>query len=93
MRVVIMSGSLLLVTQALAQAVDSGPVQRIVMTFGIDWRQLLAQVISFCIVCAVLYRLAYRPVLTMLEVRREQIAGGLANAERIKAELQRRAFH
>jgi len=84
-----MNVPLLLVTHALAQAVDSGPVQRIVTTFGIDWRQLLAQVVSFCIVCAVLYRFAYRPVLKMLEVRREQIAGGLANAERIKAELAR----
>jgi F-type H+-transporting ATPase subunit b len=59
------------------------------MTFGVDWSHLLAQVISFCIVCAILYRFAYRPVLTMLEVRRQQIAQGLANAEQIKAELAR----
>jgi len=84
-----MNVPLVLITQAMTQAVDSGPVQRIVETFGVDWRQLLAQVISFCIVCAVLYRFAYRPILNMLEVRREQIAGGLANAERIKAELAR----
>jgi F-type H+-transporting ATPase subunit b len=37
----------------------------------------------------VLYRFAYRPVLKMLEVRRQQIAQGLANAEQIKAELAR----
>jgi F-type H+-transporting ATPase subunit b len=40
-------------------------------------------------VCALLYWLAYRPVLDMLAARREQIAGGLANAEKIKAELDR----
>ncbi len=73
------------------QAVSSGPVERIVTTFGVDWRQLLAQIASFCIVCAVLYRFAYRPVLDMLEVRREQIAQGQATAEQVKAELARTA--
>ena len=63
--------------------------ERIVTTFGVDWPHLLAQVASFCIVCFVLYRFAYRPVLAMLEVRRQQIAQGLANAEQIKAELAR----
>src|SRR5512139_3590854 len=63
--------------------------ERIVTTFGVDWSHLLAQVASFCIVCFVLYRFAYRPVLKMLETRRQQIAQGLANAEQIKAELAR----
>ena len=48
-----------------------------------------AQMISFGIVCAVLYALAYKPILRILEARRQQIAGGLANAEKIKAELAR----
>src|SRR5512135_1332695 len=63
--------------------------ERIVTAFGVDWPHLLAQIASFCIVCFLLYRFAYRPVLKMLEVRREQIAQGLANAEQIKAELAR----
>ena len=63
--------------------------ERIVTTFGVDWSHLLAQVASFCIVCFILYRFAYRPVLAMLEARRQQIAQGLANAEQIKAELAR----
>jgi F-type H+-transporting ATPase subunit b len=37
----------------------------------------------------VLYRYAYAPILGMLEARRQQIASGLANAEKIKAELAR----
>jgi F-type H+-transporting ATPase subunit b len=77
---------LLLATQA--QVVDSG-AERIAATFGVDWPHLLAQVVSFCIVCLILYRFAYRPVLAMLEVRRQQIALGVANAERIQAELAR----
>jgi F-type H+-transporting ATPase subunit b len=70
-----------------AQAVNTERPERIVTTFGVDWPHLLAQVASFCIVCFILYRFAYRPILKMLEVRRQQIAQGLANAEQIKAEL------
>ena len=46
-----------------------------------------------CIVCFVLNRFAYRPVLAILEKRRQQIAEGLANAENIKAELARTEAH
>jgi F-type H+-transporting ATPase subunit b len=63
--------------------------QAVAATFGVDWPHLFAQIVSFCIVCFILYRFAYRPVLTMLEARRQQIALGLANEERIKAELAR----
>ena len=72
-----------------AGAVATEGHESIATTFGLDWPHLLAQVVSFCIVCFILYRFAYRPVLTMLEVRRQQIAQGLANAEQIKAELAR----
>src|SRR5207249_681201 len=78
-----------LLSVAQAQLADSGRPERIVTTFGVDWPHLLAQVASFCIVCFILYRFAYRPVLKMLEVRRQQIALGLANAEQITAELAR----
>lgn len=72
-----------------AQVAISEHPERIATTFGVDWSHLLAQIASFCIVCFVLYRFAYQPVLKMLEVRRQQIAQGLANAEQIKAELAR----
>jgi F-type H+-transporting ATPase subunit b len=80
---------LLLMTQVVTQPGTSGPLERIVTNFGINWPQLFAQIASFSIVCIILYRFAYRPVLQMLEVRRQQIAQGLANAEQIKAELDR----
>ena len=70
-----------------------GQAQEIARTFGVDWPHLTAQIISFSIVCALLYRFAYRPVLKMLEDRRQQIALGLANAEKIKAELAQTADH
>jgi F-type H+-transporting ATPase subunit b len=73
----------------LAQAGGGGPVQEIARTFGVDWPHLIAQMISFGIVCAILYKFAYRRVLEMLEQRRQQIAESQANAEKIKAEVAR----
>lgn len=64
-------------------------IEEVARTFGVDWIHLGAQSISFGVLCIVLYRLAYGPILKMLQMRREQIAGGLANADKIKAELQR----
>ena len=71
----------------LAQSGSGGQIQQIAQTFGVDWPHLIAQMISFSIVAALLYRFAYRPVLAMLEERRRQIADGLAAAEENKAEL------
>ena len=73
----------------LAAATSDGQIQQIARTFGVDWSHLIAQIISFCIVCLILYRFAYRSVLRMLEERRQQIAQGLANTEKIRAELAR----
>ena len=67
----------------------SGQIGEIARTFGVDWSHLVAQIISFCIVCILLWRFAYKPVLKMLEERRQQIAKGLANAEQTKNELAR----
>ena len=66
-----------------------GKVGAIAQTFGVDWPHLIAQVISFCIVCIILQRFAYKPVLKMLADRRQQIAQSLADSEKIKADLAR----
>jgi F-type H+-transporting ATPase subunit b len=70
-------------------AESGGQIEEVARTFGVDWTHLLAQSVSFGIVCAVLYAFAYKPILAILEARRQQIASGLANAEKIKAELAR----
>lgn len=62
-------------------------INEIARTFGVDWTHLIAQMISFGIVCVLLYFFAYKRVLAMLEERRQRIAESLANAEKIKAEL------
>ena len=75
---------------ALQTAAEGGSqIEEIARTFGVDWPHLMAQIVSFGIVCAVLYYLAYTPILKILAARRQQIADGLANANKIKAELAR----
>src|SRR5262249_9596327 len=71
----------------LTDAENGGQIEEIARTFGVDWSHLIAQMITFSIVCFLLYRFAYRPILKKLGERRQLIAQGLADAERIKAEL------
>src|SRR5438067_11240403 len=56
-------------------------------TFGWNPWLFLSQVISFAIVAFLLRRFAYKPILGVLEERRQQIAEGLLNAEKIKKQL------
>jgi F-type H+-transporting ATPase subunit b len=56
-------------------------------TFGWNPWLFLSQVISFAIVAFLLRRFAYKPILGVLEERRQRIAEGLLNAEKIKKQL------
>jgi len=73
----------------LAAADTGGQIAQIAQTFGVYWPHLIAQIISFGIVCVVLHRFAYKLVLKMLEERRSQIEQGLADREKIRTELAR----
>lgn len=64
-------------------------MEQTLQTLGIYWPKLLAQTINFGIILFVLWKWAYRPVLTMLAQRREKIAESITNAEKIKADLHR----
>ena len=68
---------------ALALMSSGGEVGAIAQTFGVDWPHLVAQIISFCIVCFLLQHFAFKPVLNMLAQRRQQIAQSLADSEKI----------
>ena len=49
--------------------------------FGIDWRLLVINVINFSALFAVLSYFLYRPLTSMLAVRRERVAEGMRAAE------------
>lgn len=55
--------------------------------FGVDWPHFIAQCVSFAIVLFLLHRFAYKPILQVLEERRQRIKEGLDNAQKIQAEL------
>ena len=55
--------------------------------FGVNWANLIAQVLLFAIVYWVLKRFAFKPVIAMLEERRRRIEEGQLNAENIKKQL------
>jgi len=73
----------------MAQAQSGGQIEQLAQTFGVDWPHLIAQMISFGILCFLLQRFAYKPVLGMLENRRQLIAESYANADKVKTELAR----
>ena len=56
-------------------------------SLGIDWMKLSAQVLNFGVILFVLWKWAYRPVIEILEQRRQQIDEAVTNADKIKAEL------
>jgi len=67
----------------------ANPAADIAHQFGLNTPDFIAQVISFSLVALLLYKFAYHPILKVLEDRRQRIAEGLANADKIKAELER----
>jgi F-type H+-transporting ATPase subunit b len=70
---------------AASSAADS--IREIAETFGWNPWLFLSQVISFIIVALALRAFAYKPILAVLQRRREQIAQAQLNAEKIKQQL------
>jgi len=56
-------------------------------SLGVYWPKLLAQVVNFAIVTFILWKFAYRPVLKMLEERRQRVSEAMINAEKAREEL------
>jgi F-type H+-transporting ATPase subunit b len=54
---------------------------------GIDWKLLIAQIINFLVLMAVLYKFLYKPVLKVLDDRKEKIDKSLKQAEKIEKNL------
>lgn len=59
----------------------------VISTFHIDIKLLIAQVVNFAIVFAVLYYFGIKPLMKVLQERSQKIDDSLKNAEKIKSEL------
>lgn len=58
-------------------------------SLGVYWPKLVAQTVNFGIVLFILWKFAYRPVLKILEERRQKVAEAMINAEKAREELAR----
>jgi F-type H+-transporting ATPase subunit b len=63
------------------------PVASIAREFGVNGQLFFSQLVAFCVVAWALNKFAYKPVLEVLETRKQKIAEGLENADKIKIEL------
>jgi len=77
----------LILAATTAAADEGGMISSTAKAFGANWPLFISQVISFLIVAFLLHRFAYKPILKVLEARRQEIAQSLANAEQIKKQL------
>ncbi len=62
-------------------------MQDILRTFGVNWPAFIAQLLAFGAVFFILKTYAFQPIINVLEERRQRIAEGQANAEKIKLQL------
>ncbi len=56
---------------------------------GVNWKEFIAQLISFSLVFFVLNKFAFKRIAVVLAERRQKIADSLAGADKIKAEIAR----
>ncbi len=56
---------------------------------GLDMKLIIAQAVNFVLLLVILHRLAYKPILGMLEKRADTIDKSLKQAKKIEEELQR----
>jgi F-type H+-transporting ATPase subunit b len=64
-------------------AAEPGIVER----FGLEWKYVVTQVISFLILFGVLYKFGIKPTLSTMEERNRKIESGLKNAEETQVRL------
>ncbi|MED5586428.1 MAG: F0F1 ATP synthase subunit B [Verrucomicrobiota bacterium] len=72
----------------LLAAASGGSDGSIFEKFGVNWPKFLAQVLLFLIVYMILSKFAFKPILAILEERKQRIADSEENLKRIAAELE-----
>ena len=57
--------------------------------FGIEWKLLLAQIVNFVILFLLLKKFLYKPLINLMNNRRQKIVEGLEKAKRGEEEFQK----
>lgn len=55
---------------------------------GVDWKLLVAQIANFAILIGVLGYFVYKPLLDLLDARRDRIAKAMENARRVEGQTR-----
>ncbi|KKT82045.1 MAG: ATP synthase F0 subunit B [Candidatus Yonathbacteria bacterium RIFCSPLOWO2_01_FULL_43_27] len=62
-------------------------MEQIISVFGIDWKLILIQAVNFGLLLFVLHRFLYKPILAVVDARREKIERSIKNALRAEEDL------
>ncbi len=62
-------------------------MEQIISVFGIDWKLILIQAVNFGLLLFVLHRFLYKPVLAVIDARREKIKRSIEDTLRAEEEL------
>ncbi len=55
---------------------------------GIDWKLLIAQLVNFLVVMAVLYKFVYRPLINFLNQRQNRISTSLEQTKKMEEDIK-----
>lgn len=62
-------------------------MEQIINVFGVNWKLFLIQAVNFGLLLALLYRFLYRPVLGMIDTRREKIENAIKKADQMESDF------
>ena len=71
----------------LAAAVENAAEPNMLVKFGVEWKYVVWQLISFLVVLVVLYKFGIKPVTATMEERNRKIESGIKHAEEMQAKL------
>ncbi len=71
----------------LAAAVENAAEPNMLVKFGVEWKYVVWQLISFVVVLFVLYKFGIKPVTATMEERNRKIESGIKHAEEMQAKL------
>lgn len=78
---------------SLDTASELGPIESVAHQFGVTWPLLIAQIVNFCLVAFLLYKFAFKPILSTMDLRQRKISDGLQYAQEMKLRLEESEKH
>ena len=64
-------------------------MEELIHKLGIDWKLLVAQIVNFVVLLLILKKFLYKPLINLMNKRREKIIDGLEKAKRGEEEFKK----